>query len=34
MVLVVKNLHANAGEASLTPVSGKFPGRIKGNPFQ
>ena len=31
---VVKNLPANAEDASLIPGSGKFPGEGNGNPFQ
>ena len=37
MVLVVKNLPANAGdirEAGLIPGSGRFPGVGNGNPLQ
>ena len=37
MVLVVKNPHANAGEArdvGLIPRSGRFPGGGHGNPLQ
>ena len=37
MVLVVKNLPANAGDArdlGLIPGSGKSPGEGNGNPFQ
>ena len=39
MVLVVKNLHANAGDArgldpmALIPGSGRFPGVGNGNPL-
>ena len=31
---VVKNLPANAGDVSLIPVSGSFPGRENGDLFQ
>ena len=31
---VVKNLPANAGDASLIPGSGRSPGVGNGNPFQ
>ena len=31
---VVKNLPANAGDAGLTPGSGKSPGKVNGNPLQ
>ena len=32
--LVVKNLLANAGDASLIPGSGRYPGEGNGNPLQ
>ena len=31
---VVKNLPANAGNAGLTPGSGRSPGEVNGNPLQ
>ena len=31
---VVKNLPANAGDLSLTPQSGGYPGKGNGNPLQ
>ena len=34
VVLVVKNLPANAGDASLMPWVRKFPGEGSGNPLQ
>ena len=34
MVLVVKNLPANAGEADLIPGSGRSPGEGNDNPLQ
>ena len=34
MVLVVKNLPADAGDMSLIPGSGRSPGAGDGNPFQ
>ena len=34
MVLMVKNLPANAGDASLIPGSGRSPGGGHGNPLQ
>ena len=34
VVLVVKNLPANAGDAQLIPGSGRFPGGGHGNPVQ
>ena len=34
MALVVKNLLANAGDASSIPESGRFPGDGNGNPLQ
>ena len=37
VVLVVKNLHANAGDvrhAGLVPGSGRSPGKGNGNPLQ
>ena len=34
VMLVVKNLPANAGEAGLFPGSGRSPGEGNGNPLQ
>ena len=34
MVLVVRNLPANAGDAGLIPGSGRSPGEENGNPLQ
>ena len=34
MSLVVKNVLANAGDASSIPESGRFPGDGNGNPLQ
>ena len=34
VVLVIKNLPANAGDAGLIPGSGQSPGRGNGNPLQ
>ena len=34
MVLVVKNLSADVGEADLIPGSGRSPGEGHGNPLQ
>ena len=34
VVLVIKNLPANAGDAGLIPGSGRSPGRGHGNAFQ
>ena len=34
VVLVVKNLPANTGDADLTPGSRRFPGERHGNPLQ
>ena len=31
---MVKNLPANAGDAGLTPGSGRSPGQVDGNPLQ